>query len=82
MFVVVLVVLVLRLPVLVLMPAAFAMRVAAVDVKFHTLDVLPLRTVVVHVKMTEPQLFNLPFQRTGFHAEVDERTHRHVTADS
>ena len=62
--------------------ATFVMRRPTVDVKFYPLNVLPLRTVVVHVKMTKVQLFNFPFQSAGLHAEIDECANCHVTANS
>ena len=57
-------------------------RRAAVDVEFHALDVLPLRAVVVHVEVADVQLAQLPFERTGFHAEINERADHHVAADA
>jgi hypothetical protein len=72
---------------IVVMPAAvavvmFRVRGAAMDVELHALDILPLGAVVVHVKVSEVQLAQFPFQRAGFHAEVDQGTDHHVAADS
>jgi hypothetical protein len=69
------------------MPAAvavgmFLVRGAAMDIELHALDILPLGAVVVHVKVSEVQFAQFPFQRAGFHAEVDQGTDHHVAADS
>ena len=70
----------------VLMSAAAIMPVPVrrpvVDVEFHALDLLPLRAVIVHVKVAEVQLAQLPFERAGFHTEVNERADHHVTTDA
>jgi len=66
------------MPVTTLLPV----RRAAVDVEFHALDILPLRAVVVHVEIAEVQLAQLPFERAGFHAEVDECADCHVATDA
>ena len=66
----------------VLVPAVLLMRRAAVDVEFHTLDVLPLCAIVVHVEVADVQLAQLPFERAGFHAEINERADHHVAADA
>jgi len=58
------------------------MRRAAVDVEFHALDVLPLCAVIVHVEVADVQLAQLPFERAGFHAEVEECADHHVAADA
>ena len=62
--------------------AVLLVRRAAVDVEFHALDVLPLRAVVMHVEVAEVQFAQLPFERAGFHAEVDECADHHVAADA
>jgi hypothetical protein len=59
-----------------------AVRVPLVDVEFHALDVLPLRTVIVHVEVAEMQLAQFPLEGARLHAEVDERADHHVAADS
>jgi hypothetical protein len=59
-----------------------SMRRAAVDVELHSLDVLPLGAVVVHVKIAHVQFAQFPLQRAGFHTEVDERANHHVAADA
>ena len=61
---------------------AVPVRRPAVDVEFHALDFLPLRAVIVHVEVAEIQLAQLPFERAGFHAEVNERAHHHVATDA
>ena len=66
----------------VFVPAVLLMRRAAVDVEFHTLDVLPLCAIVVHVEVADVQLAQLPFERAGFHAEVNERADHHVATDA
>ena len=58
------------------------MRRPAVDVEFHAFDVLPLRAVVVHVEVAEVQLAQLPFERAGFHSEVEECADHHVATDA
>ena len=65
-----------------LMRAMLHMRRAAVDVEFHALDVLPLCAVIVHVEVADVQLAQLPFERAGFHAEVEECADHHVAADA
>jgi hypothetical protein len=62
--------------------AMLLVRRAAVDVELHALDVLPLRAVVVHVEVADVQLAQLPFERAGLHAEVNERADHHVAADA
>ena len=57
-------------------------RRPVVDVKFHALDLLPLCEVVVHVEVAEIQLAQLPFERAGFHAQVNECADHHVAADA
>ena len=69
-------------PAVVAMLDMFLMRRAAVDVKFHALDVLSLCAVVVHVEVADVQLAQLPFERAGFHAEVNERADHHVATDA
>ena len=58
------------------------MRSAAVDVEFHALDVLPLRTIVVHVEIAKAEFAELPFEAAWFHPEINERADHHVAADS
>jgi hypothetical protein len=62
--------------------AVLVMGFALVDVKLHALDVLPLRAVVVHVKMADVELAQLPLKGAGFHAEVDKCADHHVAADA
>ena len=62
--------------------AGLHMRRAAVDVELHALDVLPLGAVVVHVEVADVQLAQFPFERTGLHAEINERADHHVAADA
>lgn len=62
--------------------ASLAVRRPGVDVEFHSLDVLPLGAVEVHVQVAEFQLADFPLQRAGFDAEVNESAHGHVAADS
>jgi hypothetical protein len=57
-------------------------RRTRVDVELHALDVLPLCAVVVHVKVSEVQLAQFPFERARPDAEVNERADHHVAADS
>jgi len=76
--VVVVVVAAVMMPVLIL---RVRVRRAFVDAKFHTLDLLPLLAVEVHVKITEVELRQLPFEGGGFHAEIDEGADGHVAAD-
>ena len=66
----------------VMMFAVLVVRRAAVDVEFHALDVLPLFAVIVHVEIADVQLAQLPFERAGFHAEVNERADHHVATDA
>jgi hypothetical protein len=61
------VVVVMTATVAVLVPV-FVVRRPGVDVELHALDVLPLRPVVMHVKVAEVQLAQFPFQRAGLHA--------------
>ena len=61
---------------------ALPVRRPVVDVKFHALDLLPLRAVIVHVEVAEVQLAQFPFERAGFHAEINERADHHVAADA
>lgn len=68
--------------VLVMMFAVLMVCRAAVDVELHALDVLPLCAVVVHVEVADVQLAQLPFERAGFHAEVNERADHHVATDA
>ena len=69
-------------PAVVAMLDMFLMRRAAVDVEFHAFDVLPLCPVMVHVEIADVQLAQLPFERAGFHAEIDECTDHHVATDA
>jgi len=71
----------------VLMVMAFArtfvpMRRALVDAELHSFDLMPLRTVEVHVKIAEVELRELPFEGGRFHAEIDQRADGHVAADA
>jgi hypothetical protein len=73
--------------VIVIVIAALVMRVllvrrAAVDVELHALDILPLRAIVMHVKVAEVQLAEFPLERARLHAEIDQRADHHVAADS
>jgi hypothetical protein len=61
---------------------AVLMSGALVDVKLHSLDVLALRTVIMHVKIAKVQLAKLPFQSAGLNAQVDERADSHVATNA
>lgn len=62
--------------------AVFVMGGAFVNVELHTLDILPLGAVVVHVKVAKLEFVQLPLEGAGLHAEIDERADHHVAADS
>ena len=73
--------------VIVIVAAAVAVSVllvrgAGVNVELHALDVLPLRAVVVHVKVSEVELAEFPLERARPHAEVNESADHHVAANS
>jgi hypothetical protein len=53
-----------------------------VDAKFHALHGLTLLPVEVHVEVADVELGELPLQRGGFDAEIDECADRHVAADA
>src|SRR5688572_19587320 len=70
-----------------IVPAAVVIRVllvrgAAMNVELHPLDLLPLRAIVVHVKVPEIQLAEFPLQGARLHAEVDQGADHHVATDS
>lgn len=53
-----------------------------VNAEFDPLDGLALFALEVHVKVTDLQLGELPFEGGGFDAEVAERADSHVAADA
>ena len=57
-------------------------RRTLVDAELHPFDLMPLRTVEVHVKIAEIELRKFPFKRGRFHAEIDQCADSHVTADA
>jgi hypothetical protein len=60
----------------------FAMRSWTMNIEFHSLDILPLFTVRMHVKVAEVQLSEFPFEGARLDAKVDERANHHVAADA
>ena len=52
------------------------------NAKFHALDIVPLLTLEVHVKIAEIKLRQFPFESGRFHAEIDQCADSHVTADA
>lgn len=54
---------------------------AFVDAEFHTLHLLPLLAVEVHVEIAEIELRELPFESGRLDTEVDEGAHGHVAGD-
>ena len=57
-------------------------RAARVDAEFHSLDVLALLALEVHVKIPDVQLGKLPLERGRLHSQVAERADGHVAADA
>lgn len=57
-------------------------RGAFVNAKFHSLHLLPLLAVEVHVKIAEVELRELPLEGGRFHAEIDEGADSHVAGDA
>ena len=57
-------------------------RAARVDAEFHSLDVLALLALEVHVEVPDIQLGKLPLERGRLHSQVAERADGHVAADA
>jgi len=58
------------------------MRRTLVDAELYSFDLMPLRTVEVHVKIAEIELRQFPFESGRFHAEIHQGADGHVAADS
>jgi len=53
-----------------------------VDAKFHAFHFLPLLPVEMHMKISDIELGELPFQGGGLDAEIDEGADGHVATDA
>jgi hypothetical protein len=71
-----------RVAVLVRFVLVVRVRRACVDAKLHAFQLLPLFPLKVHVEIAEVELRELPFESGRFYAEIDERTNRHIAADT
>ncbi len=57
-------------------------RRAFVNAKLDAFDFVPVLAVEMHVEIAEVELRELPLERRGFDAKVDERADRHVTGNA
>ena len=58
------------------------MNTARVDAELHSLNVLALFALEVHVEVSDVQLGELPLEGRGLHSQVAERADGHVAADA